>query len=219
MESSTEMKLSRILQSYLELGFTGSIFCARREHALQIWFVRGELVHATTNDGAIGWDALAGAKQQDLHVISLVPDELPPQRSIRISTVRLLEALTHVQSSSARDRMTIPLPFHERLQSKFREVQRRVNGLKTFESHEGKTANQSSTWTVALGEKQVSPADASERIIIEVNPRGAKWLHHAHGQELLISGDNNVTTTDILWAGEELRREFNRLNKEAPENE
>lgn len=219
METASTQTLTQLLQRFLEQKFTGCITCADHVRTQQLWIVRGELVHAATNEGVIGWDAISGAKQVNQQILAVEADELPPQRSIRLGTARLLDALTHVPDNQAHDRMNVPLPFHERLQNKFKEVQKRVNGLKSFETHEEQANNEVAK---PVEETDVEPARGaapSERIIVEVTPRGAKWLHQSHGQELTISGDNNVTTSDLIWAGEELRREFNRLSKETPDNE
>lgn len=219
MKSSGKQSLVQLLQTFLKQMVTGCAKCSDQGRTLQLWLVRGETVHASNNQGATGWDALAWANDLSLHVTVLDTDELPPQRTIRVSTQRLITALEHVQSNGERRRLSVPVPFHERLQNKFREVQKRVNGLHSLETHEEVRSSLLECPTDDHGAIGNAPIASGERIIVEVNPRGAKWLHQIGGQEISINGDNHVTTSDLMWAGEELRREFNRLYKEARPDE
>ncbi|MBK6767050.1 MAG: DUF4388 domain-containing protein [bacterium] len=211
------------MQSIHEIGrrlcaehYSGTVTCTGADRELHLWFVRGEIVHAAAKDGAIGWEALAGVKNLQLEVAALESGVLPPERSIRVATDRLLEALSHSGAVGSRNGVHVPLPFHARLQNKFAEIQRRVKGLRALEAHESLTsADHPAPAANDAGQDQ----SVGDRVIIEVSPRGAQWQHQSHGQELKISADGSVSTSDLMWAGEEMRREFNRLNKEMPPNE
>jgi len=206
--------LREIGQKLSEEKFSGSVTCADLDVTVKLWFVRGEIVHASSPDGSVGWEALTGAMRLRLEIRSVEPDALPPERSIRVSSSRLLDALGHSEHQHHREEIYVPVPFHARLQNKFSEIQRRISGLRSLETQESAAPHRAET-----SSRPVDSQLSGDRVIIEVSPRGAQWQHHSHGQELTINADNTVSTSDLMWAGEEMRKELHRLNKELPGNE
>ncbi|MBK6909757.1 MAG: hypothetical protein IPH10_02300 [bacterium] len=198
MESHNESNLLETLERYRVRRFTGKISVENELTTADIWFVRGNLTHVENRNGETGWKALEGLKGGTLSCAELM-DALPPQRSIRVETGRLLKAMRSSAGAQREAALRVPVPLHLRLQTKFMELRNRISGLRAFELSRAKHERESSR-------------GSGERLILERDPRGCRWTHRNSQNELTVRGDESTTTTELMLAGEEMWREFERLN-------
>lgn len=211
--SSLNVSLLEILEKQRVNRFTGSMTVSNAKSSLQVWFVRGNLAHAENSSGDRGWKALEGAKSSVIADIDLSSGDLPPERTIRVDTARLLRAMNVSGERHSRQEMQVPIPLHSRLQQKFNELRHKSSGLKSFES---------SRRVLGSGEVRgngIRPECHEERIIIERDPRGAKWVHQKGDKQLAVCSDDSVSTSELMWVGEELWREYLLLNQPAKFND
>lgn len=218
MEIATNSTLLDVMESCRVRRFSGAVQFRTAELLLKIWFVRGSLAHAMNSAGESGWTALESLKAEVNLAVQELADELPPQRTIRVDTFRLIKAMKSSFKSKRPAPMHVPMPLHARLQQKFNELSQKVTGLKSFEtvnldaqlsSNQGKSHD-------FTGKNDASSAD---RTIMERDPRGAKWIHRTANHQLTVQGDESITTTELMWVGSELWRELDRLRQRTLDNE
>jgi len=203
MESLRENTLLEALERYRVRRFTGRLTIENEYDGVAVWFVRGNLTHVENRSGETGWKALEAVKGGLVKCAELM-DDLPPQRSIRVETGRLLKAMRASTAIRSEPRMHVPVPLHLRLQSKFTELRGRFSGLRAYEV--GKRDATSCAGHESDGQ--------DERVILERDPRGCTWTHLRAATVLTVRGDENAVTSDVISAGEELWRELEKLSQE-----
>lgn len=212
MSTKRTATLLDVLERCRVKRFTGRVSLDSISDELSVWFVRGSLTHAETSTGETGWKALESVKSALTVTARELAGELPPQRTIRVETVRLINAMRSFQKVKPAVVMHVPVPFHARLRIKFAELQKKVSGLQSFE-----TTRRSDVDGV---ETQAPHGDLDQRrTIVEKDPRGSRWTYCFGSERLVVTGDESVSTTELMWAGAELQREMDRLRKSAVENE
>lgn len=217
MESEGAGSLFSVLERCRTNRFSGLIHVYSEERALSVWFVRGNLAHADNPEGETGWKALESLKGLRPLTVHEVADELPPQRTIRVETVRLLRAMRLFENEKKVSKMHVPVPFHLRLQKKFDELKHKVTGLQSFEIR--RLMESGALIDVqGGGEKQPANSNVESRTIVEKDPRGARWTQQYGNRQLRVIADESISTTELMWAGNELWNEFEKLNG-FPENE
>lgn len=189
--------------------FSGSVIFEFNNSSLTLWFVRGNLAHAECSNGDTGWKALEAGKSVSVSTVEKREGELPPERTIRVETSRLLKAMIATQCISTQRAMYVPIPLHSRLQQKFSELRHRISGLKSFETMQ----------TPATLDGDSRNINSTDRTILEKDPRGSKWTHLSKDKQIVLRGDETVTTTELLWAGAELWKELNSASRRTNENE
>ncbi|MCB1058650.1 MAG: DUF4388 domain-containing protein [Calditrichaeota bacterium] len=195
------------------------LVCLRSDtQELLVWFVRGNLAHAENPDGETGWKALESLKGHTLLEFSEEPDALPPQRTIRVDTVRLLRAMRISGADKKSASMHVPVPLHLRLQKKFGELKQKVTGLQSFEMRKlmesGVLSNSNES-----KESDGGRVSSEARTMVEKDPRGARWTQQYGNRQLRIIADETISTTELMWAGSELWHELERLNTSTSRNE
>ncbi|MBL0061089.1 MAG: hypothetical protein IPP40_06265 [bacterium] len=201
--------LLSVIENCRTRHYSGSVALELGDSALTVWFVRGNLAHAECSNGDIGWKALEVTKSVLVTAVKKCEGELPPERTIRVDTSRLLKAMNATQGVSTQRAMHVPVPLHSRLQQKFSELKHRISGLKNFETMQSS----------ATSESGAKVANGVERTILEKDPRGSKWTHLSDEKQLVLRGDETITTTELMWAGAELWKELDSANRRAIENE
>ncbi len=189
--------------------YSGSVTLELNDSSLTLWFVRGNLAHAECSNGDVGWKALETAKSVTISTVQKREGELPPERTIRVDTSRLLKAMVSTQIVALQRPMQVPIPLHSRLQQKFSELKHRITGLKSFETIRSSAALE------GVG----SITNGTERTILEKDPRGSKWTHLSDEKQLVLRGDETITTTELMWAGAELWKELDSANRRETEND
>lgn len=205
MLNHTKRSLLDLLKAYGGSNYSGQTTCESKRGQLILWFVRGHLVHAHSQSAGDGWDALKTAATEAIEVTAESPESLPPERSIRVSLSRLIKSLEEEHRSVNHDRMYIPIPLHAQLLLKFKELQKRVRGLSDIQAY---SIAGSDDGLECRSNADKSGSESSERILIELGPRGATWTHYANGEEVSLKGDSTLTTSELMRAGEELISEL-----------
>lgn len=210
MEQCEKVSMLNVIENCRVNRYSGMIKFEIGSEQLSLWFVRGNLAHAGSSNGGVGWKALEAAKSESVVSVFKSDGELPPERTIRVDTMRLLKAMKSSLPTHAPRAMHVPVPLHARLQQKFMELKHRVAGLKSFETIQAASR---------IIERPSGVESNLERTILEKDPRGAKWTHLAGEMQLVLRGDENISTSEIMWAGSELWKEIDKANRRATENE
>jgi hypothetical protein len=216
--SDTTGNLFNILERCRTSRYSGMIHVHADERELSVWFVRGNLAHAENPEGETGWKALESLKGRQPISVTELADELPPQRTIRVDTVRLLRAMKVFEAEKKSAKMHVPVPFHVRLQKKFTELKQKVSGLQSFEIRrlmESGTLSDSAQ----TGERESGVGPGDSRTIIEKDPRGSRWTQQYGNRQLRIIGDESLSTTELMWVGSELWQELEKLKGSASDDE
>lgn len=214
MSNDDRSTLLDIMEQCRVRRYSGAVNVKCEHNALMIWFVRGNLTHAETRDGLSGWKALEALNVEPRLAPQEMPDELPPQRTIRVETSRLIRAMKLSQRARAIPAMSVPVPFHARLQLKFQELKHRITGLQSYEAI-GVAAQSDSSSSGG----PASTSDSKERTIVEKDPRGSRWVHQDQNRKLILKADDSISTAEIMWAGAELWKELDRLNRNITNHE
>ena len=210
MEQIENCSLLEAIEHCRTRSYSGAISFELDESSLTLWFVRGNLAHAERSNGDVGWKAIEATSSNTIATIHRNDGELPPERTIRVDTSRLLKAMTSTQSGSPQRAMRVPVPLHARLQQKFSELRLRITGLKSFETMQT---------PVGVNAEGEGSNENSDRTILERDPRGSKWSHVTGDRRLVLRGDETITTAELMWAGSELWKELDSANRKATEDE
>lgn len=212
MRTSAQPSLLDIVGQKSNGNYTGALTVYDGQSAIQLWFVRGNLAHATSSTGETGWKALEGSCGSISEIVEESEGTLPPERSIRVDTGKLLKAVRSVVGSRSIQRMYVPVPLHSRLQAKFAALRKKSSGLRSYETG---LSPHDPRQTPDISESE----GTRDRIVVERDPMGSTYIHKLGVQQLIVRGDENITTAELMWAGNELWKELLTEAQGRTENE
>jgi hypothetical protein len=213
MEAGT---IREILGSQHRVGFSGRMEFSGDQLSLRVWMVRGEIAHAQCGTGISGWQAIETSASRRVSSHFMVEDELPPARTVRLETASLVRALKHFEGAPVTPGPYSPVPLHTRLEERYSSLKCRMSGLVGFEAHVKSIAECAEQNFEALAEVPRDPEDG-DRVIIEQTPRQSRWEFRHRDRRLVLIGEAGLMTGDLLWAGEQLRKELLQIEQEEGE--
>lgn len=216
MEAGT---IREILGNQHRIGFSGRVEFSGDGLNLRVWMVRGEIAHAQCESGLSGWQAIETSASRRVSSHFKVEHELPPARTVRLETASLVRALKHFESAPASPELFSPVPLHVRLEERYSSLKNRMSGLVGFEAHV-KNIQKLSEEKHEAQMAELEDSAEGDRVIIEQTPRQSRWEFRHRDRRLVLIGEAGLMTGDLLWAGEQLRKELLQIEQEeGDENE
>lgn len=214
MEAGT---MREILGEQQRVGFSGRLEFSGDGTTLRVWMVRGEIAHAQSESGLTGWQAIEASASRKLSSHFLVEQELPPARTVRLETASLIRALKHFEAAPSSPELYSPMPLHVRLEERYSALKSRMSGLVGFEAHIKRIVERVEQKEVNASEDTTQGSGDGDRVIIEQTPRQSRWEFRHRDRRLVLIGEAGLMTGDLLWAGEQLRKELLRIEQEEGE--